>query len=186
MHITGCTTHYHQNIPYIHRSTPNHQTPTLLPHSDTTSQYHQSLLRQSHIQPITENALTTLDITDNTTLAQLYHQAWNVITISLLQRARNVQHIIQALIYHQQTKITLTPPPTPTRARIPRPKGPTFAATVLETHRFTTTTTKTTTVTHSPALVEPRSPRRCTHPRCTLAERLHRTAGAAQGNDIYC
>ena len=111
------------------------------------------------------NALKTLNITDKSSLAHIYHQAWNIITISLLQRARNVQHIIHALVYHQQTKSTLNLPLTPARTRIPLPTRSTFAATVLETHRFTTTTTRTTNANQSPSLVEPCSPRRCTYPR---------------------
>ena len=51
-----------------------------------------------------KQAFNAMDINENSTLAHIYYKAWNIITISLLQRARNVQHIIHALIYHHHTK----------------------------------------------------------------------------------
>ena len=133
-----------------------------------------------------KHAFNVLDITDTSPLAHIYHQAWNFITSSLLQRTRNVQHIVHALVYQQQTKSTLTLPPTPARARTPPLIGRKFATTVLESHRFTNNTTRIATAHPSTPLVEPHSPRRCTHQRCTLTDRLNRAAGTAQGNNIYC
>ena len=56
--------------------------------------------KAKHNRPL-KHTLNALDISGKSTLAQRYHQAWNVVSISLLQRARNIQHTIHALIYHQ-------------------------------------------------------------------------------------
>ena len=94
--------------------------------------------------------------------------------------------------HHSRTHLSPTGeihPLTPTNTIAspqPSPTGRTFSPTVLESQRFTSNNTSTIITLPSTPLVELNSPRQCTHPRCTLANQLHRTSGTAQGNDIYC
>ena len=102
-----------------------------------------------------KHVFNALDVSKKSRLAQLYHQAWNIISISLLQRTRSIQHIIHALIYHQKTKSTLSLPPTPSRVRISQPTGQKFVPTVLENHLFTRTPTNINASLRTPYLSNP-------------------------------
>lgn len=132
-------------------------------------------------RPLT-HALNAPEIGDKPTLFQLCHQALNIISIPLLQRVRNVQHIAHDLVYHQTTKSILSFQPTPPRARIPKPNEKKFH------HRARRPSFYIYPTSHHclPRLPHPAPPRQCNHPQCTLTARLNRTPGKVQDKNTRC
>ena len=193
--ITSTSAYYQQLYTQRSKHSSRQSHDTNLP-STTHHQYHRATSTPPTILALyydkakhnthLKQSLNAMDISDRSSLAHIYHKAWNIVTISLLQCARNVHHIIHALIYQQHRKSNLTIPATPKRTLIPQPTCRKFTITVLESHRFTSHTSGITNTPASTQLVEPTAQRQCTHPLCTLADRLKRTTGAAQVNDIYC
>lgn len=111
----------------------------------------------------------------------IHIQAWNIIFITLLQRAHNIQYIAHTLIYEHTTKYTLSIPPNSSKRHIPKPKGKTFSITILEGYQFILATPVK--ITH---LDCPTPSGWYTHPRHALSTRLILILGTTQDNGPYC
>jgi len=85
-------------------------------------------------QPDLLNALNNLNPHNNMKLYNLVSKAWKRITLALLQRARNFQTIVEALVYNR-TRASKRPAfARPARPPIPEPCVPTLVQTVFHNH----------------------------------------------------
>ena len=67
-------------------------------------------------------------------LYSLVSKAWKRITLALLQRARNVQTIVEALVYNRTRSSKRPDIAQPARPPIPETCGPNLVQTILHVH----------------------------------------------------
>ena len=89
---------------------------------------------QSPIYTDLLDALNCLWPSHDMKLYQLVAKTWNKVTIVLLQRARNVQTIAEALVFNQARSSKRHAKVTPATYPIPEPCGLTLVQTILPAH----------------------------------------------------
>ena len=80
------------------------------------------------------DALNCLRPAQDMKLYRLILKAWNKVSIALLQRARNVQTIIEALVYNRTRRSNTGRQQRRTPCAIPEPCGATLVQTLLHAH----------------------------------------------------
>ena len=98
-------------------------------------------------------------------LYSLVSKAWDRITLALLQRERNAQTIVEALVYNHTRSGNRPDIARPTRPPITEPCGPTLVQTILHAHLLRPPTTHP----HvHPPMIQISKLTRCEHDRCDL------------------
>ena len=134
-------------------------------------------------QPDLFNALNNLNPHNNMKLYSLVSKAWKRITLALLQRARNVQTIVEALVYNHTRSSKRPACARPTRPPIPEPCGPTLVQTVLHNHLLHPPTSQSHT---TPPQNQVSTPTRCEHDRCDLYASSGMRRGLIIGWGLFC
>ena len=137
-----------------------------------------------HTSPDLLDALNSLRLPQDMKLYRLVVKAWEKVSIALLQRARNVQTIAEALVYDRTRTSRRLTKRKRKQYTVPDPCGFTLVQTLLTAHRRHTKTA--TTPTTAPILTT--IPRRllCETDRCRLYESANHRRGVIIGNALYC
>ena len=130
--------------------------------------------------------LTTLQCLNPHNHTKLYHlisRAWDNVTIALLQRARNIQTIIEALVYNRSrsSNLSITKPRQP--LTLPTPCGRNLVQTIMHPHLAHIPNT---TPSGTPILLTPKRVTHCRHPRCDLYASAGLNRGVIRGKSLYC
>ena len=105
---------------------------------------------------------------------RLISKAWNKVLITLLQRARNIQTIIDALVFNHSRTDSTRPDARRVPATIPPPCGRNLVQTILHWK-----------VPRTP-IVAPTRQMPCDHVRCNLYAAAHMNRGTIKGGSLFC
>ena len=134
-------------------------------------------------QPKLLTALINLNPHNKMQLYGLVSKAWKRITLAFLQRARNVQTIVEALVYNRTRPSKRPDFSRPARPPIPEPCGPTLVQTILHAHLLRPPTAQP----HAkPPMSQVSTLIRCEHDRCDMYTNSGMRRGLIIGRVLYC
>ena len=129
------------------------------------------------------DALNCLRPAQDMKLYRLILKAWNKVSLALLQRARNVQTIIEALVYNRTRQGSKGRKKLRTPCAIPEPCGATLVQTLLHAHMKNPPTNPPT---NTPILTATTNRIPCEHDRCNLYESHQLSRGFIIGRALFC
>jgi len=143
------------------------------PRPATTSNIMNVYWDAAKTQPDLLRTLNCLNPPNNMKFYRLISKAWNKVLITLLQRARNIQTIIDALVFNHSRTESTRPDAHRVPATIPPPCGRNLVQTILRRK-----------VIRAP-LAAPTRQTPCDHARCNLYAAAHMNRSIIKGGSLF-
>ena len=134
-------------------------------------------------EPFFKRALLEIGIPTDAKFHKLYTQAWTNVTLTLLQRPKSMQNIIDALIYNNTSNCLFIRGILSPEKLIKPPLHQTLSRIFLTDQNFTTNISFPPLTTAMSYLHEHHP---CAHDRCILYERHSHSRGLAKSENPYC